>query len=199
MCLGKRRNSGNAQKTTFLSSGDVPLILSYISSCLRDYRFPTHQNQLLNSYHRLFLMLVLAPGLNCVQRFLKFGTSTFAHEAILRNHFSSYLIKIKLNVYLLQSQVSPRMTCEAALLFERFITFVALKWFFPSVLLLVFLQSARSSASIVALVTFERLLSCVHRHHVNFQFASLNARILACCTSVWLFTRVHPLVLLQVS
>ena len=54
MCLGKRRNSGNAQKTTFLSSGDVPLILSYILSCLRDYRFPTHQNQLLNSYHHLF-------------------------------------------------------------------------------------------------------------------------------------------------
>ena len=92
MCLGKHRNSGNAWKKTFFSSGDVPLILSYILSCMRDYRFPTHQNQLLNSYHHLFFLMILAPGLNCVQRFLKFGTSTFAHEAILRNHFSSYLI-----------------------------------------------------------------------------------------------------------
>ena len=53
-------------------------------------------------------------------------------------------------------------------MFEIFTTLVALEWFFPSVLPHVFLQSIRSSASIGALVTFERLFSGVLPHHVNF-------------------------------
>ena len=91
------------------------------------------------------------------------------------------------------------MACEAPLLFERFITAVALEWFFPTVLPHVFLQITRRSASVVALIAFERLFSCVHPHHVEFQNTSCDARILACCTSVWLFTRVRLLVLLQVA
>ena len=91
------------------------------------------------------------------------------------------------------------MTCEALLMFERFVTLVALEWFFPSVLPHVLLQLARSNASIVALVAFERLLSCVLSHHVNFQLRSCNARKRACCASVWLFTRVRLLVPLQVA
>ena len=89
---GKTQKFGQSLKENIFSSGDVPLILSYILSCMRDFRFPTRQNQLLNSYHHLFFLMILAPGLNCVQSFLKFGTSPFAHEAILRNHFSSYII-----------------------------------------------------------------------------------------------------------
>ena len=56
------------------------------------------------------------------------------------------------------------MACEALLMFERFITSIALEWFFPTVLLHVFLQITRSSASVVALVTFERLFSGVLSH-----------------------------------
>ena len=60
------------------------------------------------------------------------------------------------------------MASEALLMFERFITAIALERFFPSVLPHVALQMTRSSASVVALVTFERPFSRVHRHHVNF-------------------------------
>ena len=91
------------------------------------------------------------------------------------------------------------MACEAPLLFEIFITLVALEWFFPRVRPHVPLQSIRSSTSVVALVTFERLLSCVLPHHVNFQIAGLNARILARCAPLWLFTRVRHLVLHQIA
>ena len=90
------------------------------------------------------------------------------------------------------------MACEALPMFERFITFVALEWSVPRMRSNVLLQMIRTSACVVALVTFERLLSCVHRHHVSFQFASLNARIIARGASVWLFTRVRLLVPLQV-
>ena len=64
-------------------------------------------------------------------------------------------------------------------MFERFITLVALEWSLPRVRPHVPLQSTRLIASIVALVTFERLLSCVLPHHVNFQSISFNARIIA--------------------
>ena len=67
------------------------------------------------------------------------------------------------------------MACEAPLMFERFITLVALERFFPGVLPHVFLQIARRSTNIVALVTFERLLSGVHHHSVNFQITTSNA------------------------
>ena len=84
--------------------------------------------------------------------------------------------------------------------FERFYAMVAFVWFFHSVRLHVTLQITRSSASIVALVTFERLFSgLVLSHDVNFQINSLNARILAHCASMWLFTRVRHLVHLQVA
>ena len=91
------------------------------------------------------------------------------------------------------------MACEALLMFERFTTLAALEWFFPSVLLHVFLQSIRSSASIAALVTFEWLFSGVLSHNMNFQNGSPDARIIARCTSLWLFTRVRLLVRLQVA
>ena len=60
------------------------------------------------------------------------------------------------------------------------------------------LQIARSSASVGALVTFERLFSDV-LPHVIFQVFSSNARILAYFASVWLFTRVRHLVSLQMA
>ena len=91
------------------------------------------------------------------------------------------------------------MFCETLLLFERFITFVALEWLFPSVLLHVSLQIARRSTSIVALVTFERLFSGVLSPYVNFQCTSCNARILTRCASLWLFTRMRLFVLIHVD
>ena len=91
------------------------------------------------------------------------------------------------------------MACETLLMFKKFIASVALERFLPSVLPRVLVQITNRGTSIVALVTFERLLSCVFHHHVNFQSASFNARIIARCASVWLFTRVRLLVALQVA
>ena len=54
------------------------------------------------------------------------------------------------------------------LLFVGFAAFVALEWSFPSVRPHVSLQIIRSSASVLALVTFEWLLSCVLPHHMDF-------------------------------
>ena len=71
------------------------------------------------------------------------------------------------------------MLDEIILLLVSLAALVALEWSLPRVRPHVLLQSTRSSASIVALVTFERLLSCVLHHHVNFQINSLNARIIA--------------------
>ena len=90
------------------------------------------------------------------------------------------------------------MSCEAPFFFESLIALVALEWSLHSMLPHVPLKITRSRASVVALITFERLFSCV-LHHVNFQFRSFNARILAHCASMWLFTRVRLLVLLQVA
>ena len=84
--------------------------------------------------------------------------------------------------------MGPRMSSEVPLQCESFIALVALEESLPSVRSQVSLQSVRSSASVVALFTFERLLSCVHPHHVNFQMSSSDARILAHCAPVWLFT-----------
>ena len=67
------------------------------------------------------------------------------------------------------------MVCEAPLLLERFITLVALEWFFPSVLPHVFLQIARRSTSMVALVTFEWFFAGVLSHNMNFQFTGCYA------------------------
>ena len=74
---------------------------------------------------------------------------------------------------------------------------VALEWSLPRVRPHVPLQSGRLSASVVALVTFERLLSCMLKHCVEFQISSCDARIIASYASVWLFTRVRLLVPLQ--
>ena len=88
---------------------------------------------------------------------------------------------------------------EGSLVFVSFAAVVALECFFPGMLPHVFLQSIRSSASVVALVTFEWFFSGVLPHHVNFQISSSIARKLACCASVWLFTRVRLLVRRQVA
>ena len=80
-------------------------------------------------------------------------------------------------------QVSLVRVCFAAL--------VALERLLPRVRPHVALQVTRRSASIIALVTLERLFSCVHHHHVSFQLTSLNAGILASCASVRSFPRVR--------
>ena len=89
------------------------------------------------------------------------------------------------------------MLCEAALLVESFATLIALERLLPSVRSHVTLQITRRSASVVALVTFVWLFSCVLFHHVHFQIASRNAGKLTHCASVRLFSRVGPFVPLQ--
>ena len=76
------------------------------------------------------------------------------------------------------------MSCEAPLRFVSFLALVALEWFIHHVRSHVGFQMARFRGSKVALVTFERPLSCVLLHHVIFQIASCNARILAPCASL---------------
>ena len=61
--------------------------------------------------------------------------------------------------HLIESNISPRMACEALLMFKRFIASVALERFLTTVLPHVFLQITRRSASVVALIAFERLFS----------------------------------------
>ena len=91
------------------------------------------------------------------------------------------------------------MSCEMRIRFVSFLALVALEWSRHHVRSRVGFQIARLDASKVALVTFERPLSCVLLHHVIFQMTSCNARKLAHCASLWLFTRVCLLVLLQAA
>ena len=91
------------------------------------------------------------------------------------------------------------MFCEVRFPFESFITLIALEWSLHGMRLHVTLQMTRRNTRVVALVTFERLFSCVHPHHVFFQMGSCDARILAHLASVWLLTRVRLLVSLQVD
>ena len=67
------------------------------------------------------------------------------------------------------------MLREMVALFERLVALGTLEWSLPSVRPHVYLQSIRSSASVVALVTVERLFSSVLSHCVNFQMNKLNA------------------------
>ena len=55
------------------------------------------------------------------------------------------------------------MSYDLNFLCECFVTLVALEWPFPSVLPHVLLQNGRSKASIIVLVTLERLFSCMLR------------------------------------
>ena len=91
------------------------------------------------------------------------------------------------------------MSCKFPLRFVSFLALVTLEWSRHHVRSHVVFQIARVGGSIVALVTLEWPLSCVFLHHVIFQIASCNARILAHCASMWLFTRVRLLVRLQVA
>ena len=91
------------------------------------------------------------------------------------------------------------MFCQLPLSSKSFTAFIAPERLFPSVRYHVALQMARRSASVVALVTLMWLFSCMLPHHVIFQMTSLNAGKLAHCTSVRLFPRVGPFVLLQIA
>ena len=91
------------------------------------------------------------------------------------------------------------MFCQTSLVCVSFVASVALEGFHPGVRPHVLLQITRRRASIVALVTLERLFSCVHHHHVNFQLIRSNAGIFALCASVRLFPRVGSFVLLQIA
>ena len=71
--------------------------------------------------------------------------------------------------------MSPSMSCETPLRFVSFLTLVALEWFLHHVRSRVSFQNARFDGCIVALVTFERPLSCVLLHHVIFQLTSCDA------------------------
>ena len=91
------------------------------------------------------------------------------------------------------------MFCELDIPFEIFTALVALERFHPRVRPNVALKMTRRSASVVTLVTLERLFSCVDPHHVIFQLTSCNAGKLARCAYVRLFPRVGPFVHLQMA
>ena len=107
--------------------------------------------------------------------------------------------KIKQNLYSILNLVEATMFCEVRFPFLSFITLVALEWSLHGMRLHVTLQMTRRSTRVVALVTFQRLFSCVHPHHVLFQMGRCEARILAHLASVWFLTRMCPLVLLQLA
>ena len=92
-----------------------------------------------------------------------------------------------------------KMFCKTTLIGIQLAAFVALEWSLTSVRPLVTLQITRLSGCIVALVTLERLLFCMLSHYVEFQLTSCDARILARCASLWLFTRVRLLVRRQLA
>ena len=75
------------------------------------------------------------------------------------------------------SPMNRRNFWEVLFLFESFNPLVALEWSFPSVRSHVLLQMTGFGASVVALVTFERLFSCMLPHCVNFQISCCYARI----------------------
>ena len=91
------------------------------------------------------------------------------------------------------------MVRQVSLVCVCFAASVALERLLPRVRPHVALQITRLSESIIALVTLERLFSCVHPHHVIFQLTSCNAGKLARCAYVRLFPRVGPFVHLQMA
>ena len=91
------------------------------------------------------------------------------------------------------------MLLERSLASVSLVALITPEWFFPRMLPHVLLQITRRLASIDALITLERLFCCMLSHNVTFQFNSCNARILAQCASLWLFSRVGPCVPLQIA
>ena len=87
--------------------------------------------------------------------------------------------------YVFQSglcHVYSGMFCERRLFLVSLVALVALERLFPAVHHHVALQLNRRDASVVALVTFVWLFSCMLPHHVIFQMTSSNAGKLAHCT-----------------
>ena len=79
------------------------------------------------------------------------------------------------------------MFCKAILPCESFTALIALKRLLPCVRPHVALQFIYHNTIVVALVTLVWLFPCMLPHHMIFQMASCNARILAHCASVRLF------------
>ena len=99
--------------------------------------------------------------------------------------------------FIFWSHMNFEMSDKIFFMFVSLAALVALELSLPCVRLYMLLQIR--NASIVALITFERFFTGVLSHDVGFQITSLNARKLACCASVWLFSRVRLLVPLQVA
>ena len=123
----------------------------------------------------------------------------YIQECLVRVYFSNWLHSDELLCNKQLIHMDFDMLFERSLVSVSLIALITLEQSLHSVYSHVLLQSIRSSASIVTLVTFERLFSRVLSHRVNFQFYSGNARVLARCASVWLFSRVRLLVPLQVA
>ena len=113
--------------------------------------------------------------------------------------FESFLRLVAVQLIILWSNMDFDMFCKIFLSSVSLSALVALEWFLSSVCLHVPLQINRRSASVVALVAFARLFFSMLPHHMNFQFRSFNAGKLTCCAPIRLFSRVSPLVQLQVA
>ena len=86
---------------------------------------------------------------------------------------------VALVALIIRSNMNFAVFYKILLLFVSFVALVAVEWPLHGMRPHVALQITSCSTSIVALVTFERLLSCVLPHHVNFQITSCDARIIA--------------------
>ena len=82
---------------------------------------------------------------------------------------------VALVALIIRSNMNFGMFYKISFLLVSFAALVAFEWSLRRVLPHVPLQITRRSASIVALVTFERPFPSVLSHHVNFQLASCNA------------------------
>ena len=118
----------------------------------------------------------------------------YEYPTIIFSHLKVSSDWLLLSSIIFKSNMNFVVFFKISLICVSLAALVALEWSLASVRPLVSMQITRSRASIAALVTFERLFFCMLPHYMFFQFTRLNARKLAHCASLWLFTRVPPLV-----
>ena len=90
------------------------------------------------------------------------------------------------------------MSCKIALILVRFAAFVALEWSFTTMRPYMALQGTRGGKRGVTFITLVRFFCCVIQRNMSFQIPKVGAGIFAHCASVGLFSRMGPLMCLQV-
>ena len=147
--------------------------------------------------NRLFQYIIVVH-FRSVQSIILFWSGGFLSVLWLLFPFECFI-----TLFALERSHLPSVLFHVALqttwLSTRVIALVTFEWSFPGMGLHVALLMNRTNASAVALVAFERLVSCVLPHNVEFQTSNFGAGIIAHWTSRWLFTRVRILVPSEVA